>query len=111
MDQTGGLHAVTADATTTSTTSMSVVTNQRLPLQRARYIHVTDLTSAYNVDHAKLLQELERVKELSPLYGNNDNNSEKPPARLLLADGVPAELDTSEKKRLQPPKGGSNMVV
>jgi hypothetical protein len=108
MDQTGGPHAVAADATTTSTTSMSVVTNQRLPLQRARYIHVTDLTSAYNVDHAKLLQELERVKELSPLY---DNNSEKPPARLLLADGVPAELDTSEKKRLQPPKGGSNMVV
>lgn len=82
--------------------SMSVVTNQRLPLQRARYVHVTDLTSAYNVDNTKLIQELERVKDL------NVSDNEKP---ALLADGVPAELDTSEKKRLQPPKGGSNMVV
>jgi hypothetical protein len=96
MDQEGA----NADATTGGT--MSVVTNQRLPLQRARYIHVTDLTSAYNVDNSKLVQELERVKDLGPC------DSEKP---ARLADGVPAELDTSEKKRLQPPKGGSNMVV
>lgn len=85
-----------------SSSSMSVVTNQHLPLQRARYVHVTDLTSAYNVDNTKLQQELERVKNVS--------SAEIIPP-VLLADGVPAELDTSDKKRLQPPKGGSNMVV
>jgi hypothetical protein len=96
------VEAVTT-ATTRTGSSMSVVTNQRFPLERARYIHVTDLTSAYNVDNTKLIQELERVKDMNPY------DSEKHHARL--ADGVPAELDTSEKKRLQPPKGGSNMVV
>jgi len=33
------------------------------PLRRAVYVHVSDLTSAYNIDHAKLEEELTRVKK------------------------------------------------
>ena len=71
-------------------------------LRRAVYIHVSDLTNAYNIAHAKLEEELARVKA-------EKENPVVPEPRS--AYGVPTELDTSEKKRLQPPKGGSNMVV
>ena len=32
------------------------------PLRRAVYIHVSDLINAYNIDHTKLEEELDRVK-------------------------------------------------
>lgn len=78
--------------------------------RRATYIHVSDVTNAYNIDHTLLEQELARVMKESMA---SDPNSSSPMTKKTerLAGGVPAELDTSEKKRLQPPKGGSNMVV
>jgi hypothetical protein len=66
------------------------------------YIHVSDLTSAYNIDHARLEEELERVKA----------ERENPPETKRAFGGVPSELDTSyPQKRLQPPRRGNNMVV
>lgn len=87
--------------------AMSVVSpNQpRMQLRRAVYVHVSDLTSAYNIDHARLETELARVKEEI----ENPPQAEKP--RSNSFGGVPIELDTSTKKRLQAPKGGSNMVL
>ena len=75
-------------------------------LQRATYIQVGDLVSAYNVDRARLEEELARVKE----------ESENPPpetkTRSESLGSVPTELDTSmPQKRLQAPRGGNNMVV
>ena len=86
---------------------MSVVNpNQRQQLRRAVYVHVSDLTSTYNIDHAKLEQELARVKEES---GEPD---EEPKSRSNSLGSVPRELDTSyPKKRLSPPRGGYNMVA
>ena len=46
---------VTPTGGTTSTST------PRPPLRRATYVHVSDLTSAYNIDHAKLEEELSRV--------------------------------------------------
>lgn len=48
----------------------NVIQQQPIPLRRATYIHVSDLLSAYNIDHEKLEMELERVKT----YNNNKNN-------------------------------------
>lgn len=73
-------------------------------LRRAVYIHVSDLTSAYNIDHAKLEEELNRVKA----------EREKPPeaAGDRGLGGVPTELDTgASQRRLQPPRAGYNLCV
>ena len=68
------------------------------PLRRAVYVHVSDLLSAYNIDHAKLEEELQRVK--------------KGAAAGSSGGGVPTELDTnSNPKKLQPPRGGFNLCV
>lgn len=68
----------------------------KVQLRRAVYVHVSDLLSAYNIDHSKLEEELHRVKahrDAEPL-------------------GVPTELDTnSNPKKLQPPRGGFNLCV
>jgi hypothetical protein len=87
---------------------MSVVSiNQlRTQLRRAVYIHVSDLTSAYNIDHTRLEEELERVK--TELANPVQDDSLTP---FGSPGGVPTELDTSYKKRLQPPRGGNNMVA
>jgi hypothetical protein len=78
-------------------------TNQpRHPLRRAIYIHVSDLTSAYNIDNVRLEEELARVKK------DRDNPAE-PSTNARL--GVPTELDTFSQKRLQPPRGGYNLCV
>jgi len=84
-----------------------VNTNQpRTQLKRAVYIHVSDLTSAYNIDHAKLEEELARVK------AERESSLEEGKSRSDSLGGVPTELDTSyPTKRLQPPRGGNNMVV
>jgi len=88
---------------------MSVVnTNQprNAQLRRATYIHVSDLTNAYQIDQVRLEEELARVKEeLENPMPETKNRSES-------LGSVPTELDTSyPQKRLQPPRGGNNMVV
>ena len=73
------------------------------PLRRAVYVHVSDLLSAYNIDHAKLEEELQRVRR------GATTPSPPPPAN---AAGVPTELDTTVvTKKLQPPRGGFNLCV
>jgi hypothetical protein len=85
-------------------TMSSVHQQPRIQLRRAIYIHVSDLTSAYNIDHARLEEELDRVKveqEIPPEYATA--------ARTM---GVPTELDTSvSQRRLQPPRAGYNLCV
>lgn len=79
------------------------IEGQRPPLRRAVYVHVSDLTSAYNIDHAKLAGELERVKADQLKNVESSANSRF---------SVPTELDTSpSQKRLQPPKCGYNLCV
>lgn len=83
-------------------------------LRRATYVHVSDLTSAYNIDHARLEQELSRVR------AERDEES-FPRKDSLLAEtesdpsGVSSELDVSisqsPQKKLQPPRGGYNLCV
>ena len=36
---------------------------ERQPLRRATYVHVSDLISAYNIDHVQLEREIARVSE------------------------------------------------
>lgn len=87
---------------------MSVLSTNQLPihrgqqLRRAVYIHVADLIGTYSIDSALLEEEMARVKALreNPLADEG-----------RLFGGVPTELDTSSKKRLQPPRGGYNMVA
>ena len=75
-------------------------------VRRATYIHVSDLTNAYNIDHVRLEEELARVKE------ELDNPVQETKNRSESLGSVPTELDTSgTQKRLQPPRGGYNMVV
>ena len=80
-------------------------------LRRATYVHVSDLTSAYNIDHALLEQELSRVKaerEAEPAP-DNSQDAEVDPGNAV------SELDTAiasvPQKRLQPPRGGYNLCV
>lgn len=75
-------------------------------LCRATYIHVSDLTNSYNIDHVRLEEELARVKE------ELENPVQETKNRSESLGSVPIELDTSgPQKRLHPPRGGNNMVV
>ena len=96
-------------------TTIPTQTDQIKPiLRRATYVHVSDLTSAYNIDHARLEQELSRVR------AERDEES-LPRKHSLLAEtegdpsSVSPELDVSisqsPQKRLQPPRGGYNLCV
>jgi len=94
-------------------TSLPATSEQNRPaLRRATYVHVSDLTSAYNIDHARLEQELTRV------------NAEREAAETSKAQGIAsAEVDptsaadfdsalvSAPQKRLQPPRGGYNLCV
>lgn len=73
----------------------------RPPLRRATYIHVSDLTSAYNIDHKKLEQELSRVKV--------ENGESSPTEASQLPDE--ASVTSIPQKRLQPPRAGFNLCV
>jgi hypothetical protein len=73
------------------------------PLRRATYIHVSDLTSAYNIDHKKLEHELARVKVES------SESSSSTQASQLLPDE--ASVTSIPQKRLQPPRAGFNLCV
>ena len=78
-------------------------------LHRATYVHVSDLTSAYNIDHAKLEQELNRVKAEKEQGKDGATPTNEPAAST---ESVDAELETVlPPKRLQPPRGGFNLCV
>ena len=95
---TAALHPATANMPTATATGN--VMQPRPQLRRAVYIHVSDLTSSYNIDHALLEEQLAKVKAM------REKNVES------ARSGVPTELDTSiTQKRLQPPRGGYNLCV
>lgn len=71
-------------------------------LRRATYVHVSDLTGVYDIDHAKLEAELARVKI----------DSESPNENANAFSGVPTDVETgTSQKRLQPPRAGFNLCV
>jgi hypothetical protein len=85
----------------------------RPDLRRATYIHISDLTSAYNIDHARLEQELARVKIESEAASNRSTvgtENEHDPSGSSVSD-VDATVITLPQKRLQPPRGGYNLCV
>jgi hypothetical protein len=91
--------------------SLANATNQprpQQPLRRAVYIHVSDLTNAYNIDHARLEEELARVKKDREVAISNEGTS----GTGTTTGSIPTELDTSlSQKRLQPPRSGFNLCV
>jgi hypothetical protein len=97
--------------------SLANATNQPRPqqLRRAVYIHVSDLTNAYNIDHARLEEELARVKRNRETAFANEGASGTSGGSggVNAATGsIPTELDTSlSQKRLQPPRNGFNLCV
>mmetsp|Transcript_23587 Transcript_23587/g.51623 ORF Transcript_23587/g.51623 Transcript_23587/m.51623 type:complete len:107 (+) Transcript_23587:211-531(+) len=48
-----------------TSTSQQHTAQQPLPLRRATYVHVSDLISAYNIDHGQLDKEIARVNAKS----------------------------------------------
>jgi len=83
------------------------------PLRRATYVHVSDLTNAYNIDHAVLDQELSRVKaERAHRTGQEAATAAALAASVDSAIEAPdLDPEVSPQKRLQPPKGGYNLCV
>lgn len=88
------------------------------PLRRATYIHVSDLTNVYNIDHALLEQELSRVR-IERQQGRLDQQDKDEDTTAELARSVDPALDVPEldaegspqQKRLLPPKCGYNLCV
>jgi hypothetical protein len=84
----------------------------RVPLRRAVYVHISDLTNAYNIDHPKLEHELAKVKE-----GNDENAvpEDREDIDLSTGDGdnsissVPQPQ--ARRKSLHPPRAGFNLCV
>ncbi|GKY96043.1 hypothetical protein MPSEU_000564600 [Mayamaea pseudoterrestris] len=94
----------------------SVLSNGNHPpvqLRRANYIHVSDLTNAYNMDHARLDEELARVKAQQVQQKQRASNSKMDASSSSSStSGVPTELTTSHaQRRLQPPRSGYNLCV
>lgn len=92
---------------------MADITQQqsRFPLRRAVYVHVSDLTNAYNIDHPKLEQELAKVKE-----GNDENAvPEERDIDLSAGDGENSVISVPQaqtrRKNLHPPRAGFNLCV
>mmetsp|Transcript_55539 Transcript_55539/g.161309 ORF Transcript_55539/g.161309 Transcript_55539/m.161309 type:complete len:565 (+) Transcript_55539:184-1878(+) len=85
----------------------------RPTLRRATYVHVSDLTNVYNIDHAMLEQELKRVKA----EREKGTFQEPPKAHDIIEEteddpvSGSSDLDPSPQKRLQPPRGGYNLCV
>ena len=124
---------------TTPSTSQGQHTEQQ-PLRRATYVHVSDLTSAYNIDHEQLEREMARVyakrnnlRTISAAAASSDKNvlekdrvvTEEASTSGVIGDGkndavaAPDEdtdIETTigpvvPQKRLQPPRGGFNLCV
>lgn len=87
-----------------SSTSPSNQISYRTPLRRAVYVKVADLTSSYSINPTVLEEELARVNAERENFLSEEKSTR-------FFGGIPAELDTSVKKRLQPPRGGNNMVL
>ncbi|KAG7356233.1 hypothetical protein IV203_000919 [Nitzschia inconspicua] len=99
-----------------STLETSSTQQSRPTLRRATYVHVSDLTSAYNIDHARLEQELSRVKAERDLHEESvtaDRHAKKPREDDTGEEGTTAaDLEiVLPQKRLQPPRGGYNLCV
>lgn len=77
--------------------------SSRSPLRRAVYIHISDLTSAYNIDHKKLETEISRVKNDE---GKTSQTTET--QRLSINEEREAFIP---HKRLQTPRTGFNLCV
>lgn len=110
--------AATAYLFPMSTPATSSTQQTRPALRRATYVHVSDLTSAYNIDHARLEQELSRVKAERELLGEGattaDRFAKKPREDdpTVGEEGTAADLEAvMPQKRLQPPRGGFNLCV
>jgi hypothetical protein len=85
-------------------------------LRRATYIHISDLTSAYNIDHVRLEQELARVKveneatSRSTAVGTTEKVDDPTSGASTLEMDSTAVMPLPQK-RLQPPRGGYNLCV
>ena len=73
---------------------------------------MSDLTSAYNIDHARLEQELARVKVSrdASTQASAPSVSEADEEATQSSD-LDAALVNIPQKRLQPPRGGYNLCV
>ena len=92
-------------------TPIPSTTQQGRPLlRRATYVHVSDLTSAYNIDHARLEQELSRVKTDREAAAKSAMESGSEYGSTAAGD-LDAALVSVPQKRLQPPRGGYNLCV
>lgn len=80
-------------------------TQGRVPLRRAVYVHVSDLTSAYDIDHQKLEEELARVRQQQQQEGRTEESTE------VATSNVDIDANSYPQKRLQPPRGGYNLCV
>lgn len=83
----------------------------RTPLRRASYVHVSDLTSAYNIDHRLLEQELNRTNSNSRAEVERANDADSQADKSTVAVEVDVSLASNSQKRLQPPRGGFNLCV
>jgi hypothetical protein len=107
------MSAVTSDPSTITNPESATQQESRPPLRRATYVHVSDLTNVYNIDHAILDQELSRVK------AEREQRIDQEAARVAaLAASVDSAVEATEldsevspQKRLQPPKSGYNLCV
>lgn len=111
---------------------------EKQPLRRATYVHVSDLISAYNIDHIQLEREIARVNEKRSRKLLRESSSDGPTrsdgmekSDLALtsegiddstrdgsSDGIPVPDEDTDlegpivpQKRLQPPRGGFNLCV
>ena len=82
------------------------------PLRRATYVHVSDLTSAYNIDHAQLEREMARVNAKRKNLRCASVSDKNPVALEEVAGDLENTIEpTVPQKRLQPPRGGFNLCV
>lgn len=99
-----------------SSTNIPVTQQSRPVLRRATYVHVSDLTSPYNIDHAKLEEEVARVKaEFETTANPTTTTTQDLSEPEIDPNSAATELDTAlaaiPQKRLQPPRGGYNLCV
>ena len=86
----------------------------RTTLRRAIYVHVSDLTSSYNINHARLEQELARVKAESDASEPGATEIERETdlgGSQHALDIDPALTQQHPQKKLHPPRGGYNLCV
>ena len=111
-----------ANITTPSSTSQQQ--QQKTPLRRATYIHISDLTSAYNIDNVQLEKEMARVnakrnklQHASSHKNEQDESSKDDDGKTGTPDkDQDQDLDVAlgpivHQKRLQPPRGGFNLCM